>query len=86
MNIKLQNLNIKKMSAPSKKHQKFTQHEIILKFLADNPNEWYFSWQIPHNTKYGWLGEQKRRRIQELASEGKILVDSAGGYAVYSHK
>lgn len=83
--LKQHNLELKRNLVKTiGKKSPYTNHEILLSFLNSNPTKWYFEWEIPNNLPLGWVGNQKRRRLQELAQKNKILVNKAGRYAIYS--
>lgn len=74
------------MQAKRSKHQTLTQKEIALNFFASRPDEWFYDFEVPHDTFWGWLGSQKKRRIQELVEEGKLERETIGKYAAFSFK
>jgi hypothetical protein len=66
--------------------EKISQKQIILNYLQDI-NEWLPSYKLVMvNTKYGWLGSQAKRRVQELFVEGKVERKMEGKYVYYKAK
>lgn len=61
-----------------------TQGEIVLLILADNPEKWFFTWELMGPTKYGWLSHATHATLRILEQEGKITKDYIGKYVVYT--
>lgn len=67
--------------------KKLTQPEIILKFLRENPNTWYFSYELRgKSTPWGFCGHQADRRARKMAEDNIIEVRHTGKYAQYRAK
>lgn len=85
-NIKAYNLERKRQQYKGTNKALYTNHQILLDFFNRNPNEFYFDWEVPHACPLGWVGNMKRRRLQELSSQGLLEVQKVGKYVVYSAK
>lgn len=67
--------------------KKLTQKQIILSLLRDEPNKWFWSYDLQKiSTKYGWLGTSGDRRARELREEGRLESISEGKYEKYRYK
>lgn len=69
-----------------KPDRKYTAQEIILNFLAERPNEWFYTWDFAGNTKWGFLSHATHAALRKAEQEGLILKDYVGKYVVYTHK
>lgn len=55
---------------------KRTQSDIVVLYLSETPGQWVPSYRlIKQDTPHGWLGTEGLRRAQEIATEGKRVVD-----------
>lgn len=69
-----------------KPKKKYKYYEIVLLLLADRPNEWFATWELMGETKYGFLSHASHAILRKLEQEGKIVKAYVGPYVVYSHK
>lgn len=83
-----ESFEVKKKSFEQKPkyHKKFTQAEIILLVLSNNPDRWYFTWELIGATEWGWLSHASHATLRKLEQDGKILKDYIDQYVVYTHK
>lgn len=58
--------------------------ETILLYLADNPDKWFFVWELMGHTKWGWLSHATHATLRVLEQKGKITKDHIGQYVVYT--
>lgn len=64
-----------------------TQSKIILKLLENQPNKWFYSYELVKvSTKYGYIGLAGDRRARELAEKNIIDVRHNGKYAEFRHR
>lgn len=64
--------------------KKYTQKEVVLDWLATNPNDWFFVWELMGNKPLGFISHKVDCALSELTREGKVEVRYIGKYAVYS--
>lgn len=58
-----------------------SQKETLLKVLYDDPNKWWYSYDlIKANTKYGWLGTSADRVARRLAEDNLIEKQEKGQF------
>ena len=66
---------------------RLSQKEIIRKLLRDDPEKWWFSYDLQKiGTKYGWLGTSGDRRARELRKAGILESKPSGQYEMYKYK
>lgn len=68
------------------REKRYTAEEIVLKVLADNPDNWYYTWELMGQTKYGWLSHATHATLRKAEQKGLIHKDYIGKYVVYTHK
>lgn len=70
--------------AQRKVSRKHTMAEIALLVLADNPDKWFFTWELMGATKFGWLSHATHATLRVLEQQGKIQKDYIGQFVVYT--
>lgn len=63
-----------------------SQAETVLMVLAENPEQWFFTWELMGSTKWGWLSHATHATLRILEQDGKIIKDYIGKFVVYSAK
>ena len=58
--------------------------QIVLLYLAENPDKWFFTWELMGHTKWGWLSHATHATLRVLEQKGKITKDYIGQYVVYT--
>lgn len=66
--------------------KEYTQADIVLHVLENNPNTWYFTWELIGLTEWGWLSHASHATLRKLEQDGLIHKDYIGKYVVYTHK
>lgn len=61
-----------------------TLGDTVLLVLADNPDKWFFTWELMGATKWGWLSHATHATLRVLEQKGKITKDKIGQYVVYT--
>lgn len=69
-----------------KPERKYTSEEIVLNFLAERPNEWFYTWDLAGDTKWGFLSHATHATLRKAEQKGLIIKDYVGKYVVYTHK
>ena len=72
--------------AKQKVDRQLTLAEIVLAVLADNPDRWFFTWELMGATEWGWLSHATHATLRVLEQKGKITKDYIGQYVVYTAK
>lgn len=87
-NEQRENLQKKKTAyeARIKSGKKLTAEEIVLNFLEDQPNEWFYTWELMGGTQWGWLSHATHATLRRLEQKGEIYKDYVGKYVVYTCK
>lgn len=52
-------------------------------FLKQNPESWYFVWELMGAKPLGWVSHKVDVALSELSREGRIEIRYVGKYAVY---
>lgn len=65
---------------------KYTMAQIVLFVLGEEPDKWWFTWELMGATKWGWLSHATHATLRVLEQEGKITKDYVGKYVVYTSK
>lgn len=79
-------IKIKQYNARPKPDRKYTSEEIVLNFLAERPNEWFYTWDFAGDTKWGFLSHATHATLRKAEQQGLIIKDYVGKYVVYTHK
>ena len=66
------------------RERRYTQHEIIMDFLKENPDTWFYVWEIMGDRKLGFVSYKCNTRLAELINDGLVVSRPIGKYAVYS--
>lgn len=66
--------------------KKYKKYEIVLMFLAERPEEWFATWELMGDTKWGFLSHATHATLRDMEQKGLIIKDYVGQYVVYSHK
>ena len=69
-----------------KPDREYTSEEIVLNFLAERPDEWFYTWDFMGSTKWGWLSHATHATLRKAEQKGLIVKDYIGKYVVYTHK
>ena len=69
-----------------KPDRKYTSEEIVLNVLAENPNVWFYTWDLAGDTKWGFLSHATHATLRKAEQQGKIIKEYVGKYVVYTHK
>lgn len=80
------NFKKKELSISSHKKKEHTTEEIILLFLAERPDEWFFTWELMGQTKWGFLSHATHASLRVAEQKNLIVKDYINGYVVYTHK
>lgn len=82
------NLDVKRQqyNERGKPDRKYTSEEIVLNFLAERPNQWFFTWDFAGDTKWGFLSHATHATLRKAEQQGLILKEYVGKYVVYTHK
>lgn len=82
------NLALKKQEyeSKSKVSRKRTMAEIVLDVIDENPERWWFTWELMGPTKFGWLSHATHATLRVLEQDDRIIKDYIGKYVVYTSK
>lgn len=82
----VENLKTKKKEyyTRPKRPRIMTQADIVLKVIEDEPDRWWFTWELIGSTAWGWLSHTTHATLRVLEQQGKIQKDYIGRYVVYT--
>lgn len=78
------NKKLEVYEAKIKNIEQYSQHEIILDFLNEYPNEWFYIWEIMGNKRLGFVSHKAQARVHELVKQKLVDTRYIGKYAVFS--
>lgn len=82
-NLQEKRTRYENMAKPAKE---YTSEEIVLNFLAESPDTWFYTWDLAGPTKWGFLSHATHATLRKAEQKGLIIKDYVGKYVVYTYK